>query len=346
MLLKKPISLKEIAEKVKGHIQGDSNVVILGFSRIDASEEATLTFLKDARYLPWVEKTKASAILTTPELAKIIGNKKNLILVDDPYKTFIQLVQTYYNEHHTNEYYERSGIHPTAVIEEGTSIEENVYIGANAYVGREAVIGAYSYIGAGTFIGNKVKIGHHTIINPNVTILHGCEIGNHCIIHSGTVIGSDGFGFHMDEDHFMKVPHCGIVKIGDYVEIGSNVSIDRALLGATIIGNHVKIDNLVQIAHNVEIGEETVIAAQVGIAGSAKIGKRCMIGGQVGIVGHIELADEVKVGAQSGVSKSVKKPGTVLRGTPALELKKQLKMEAILRRLPEIFQNIMEKINK
>lgn len=342
-MLNRPIPLNEIAEQVGGKVEGDPGVLIYGFSRIDASEEATLTFLKDARYLSWAEKTKAAAILTTPELAKTIRNKRSLVLVENPYKAFIQLVQIYYQDAQLGQYYEMKGIHPTAVIEPDAEIGENVYIGPHVYIGHKAVIHSHSYIGAGCYIGDKVRIGHHTILNPNVTILSGCEIGNHCIIHSGTVIGSDGFGFQLDQNEYVKIPHLGIVKVGNHVEIGSNVSIDRAFLGATIIEDYVKIDNLVQIAHNVEIGEGTVIAAQAGIAGSTKIGKRCMIGGQVGIVGHIELADEVKVGAQSGVSKSVKKKGMILRGSPALELKTQLKIEAILRRLPELAKMILNK---
>ena len=237
----------------------------------------------------------------------------------------------------------KSGVETPVFISESARVGKGHYIGAFAYLGENVRIGENVKIYPNSYIGDNVIIEDNTTIYPNVTVHHNCRIGKNCILHSGVVIGSDGFGFTPTPDgQLKKVPQTGIVVLQDEVEIGANTTIDRATLGETVIKKGVKIDNLVQIAHNVEIGEHTVIAGQSGISGSSKLGKGCMLGGQVGIAGHLEIADGTKFGAKAGVSKSFKKPNMVLRGRPAQELKKQLKSEALLRQLGDMYERIKE----
>ncbi len=329
--------LEHIAKLVHGKLQGDPTMLIKGLSRIDRSEPNTITFLNNERYLVFLPQLQNTAVLVSPQLAQHVQHLPHII-VEDPYKAFIQLLQHYQK---TLEQ-QKKGIEQPCFIDKSVQIGEEVYIGAFCYIGANAQIGNHVKIYPQVFIGENVIIGDHTIIYPGVKILQGCKIGHHCIIHAGSVIGSDGFGYLQQEGKNEKIPQLGIVEIGNYVEIGANVTIDRALLGATIIEDHVKIDNLVQIAHNVVIGEGTVIASQSGIAGSTTLGKHCLIGGQVGIIDHVQLADGTKVGAQSGVSKSVTKKNQVLRGSPALPIKQQMRLEALFRKLPELYKAVEE----
>jgi UDP-3-O-[3-hydroxymyristoyl] glucosamine N-acyltransferase len=255
-----------------------------------------------------------------------------LIRVPDAYKAFASLLTLVEQSRP-----KKTGIHSTAVIESSAIIGKDVYIGANAYIGENCFVGDGCKIYPQVFIGDNSKVGKNSIINPNVTIYHECVIGNNCIVHAGTVIGSDGFGFApQSETEFMKIPQIGNVIIEDDVEIGANVAIDRATMGSTIIKKGVKIDNLVQIGHNVEIGENTVMAGQTGIAGSTKIGKNCMLAGQVGIAGHIKIADGTKIGAQAGILGDIKEENTIILGSPAFDYKQFFKSTVVFKKLPEL----------
>jgi UDP-3-O-[3-hydroxymyristoyl] glucosamine N-acyltransferase len=259
-----------------------------------------------------------------------------LIRVPDAYKAFASLLTLVEQSRP-----KKTGIHSTAVIESSAIIGKDVYIGANAYIGENCFLGDGCKIYPQVFIGDNSKVGKNSIINPNVTIYHECIIGDNCIVHAGTVIGSDGFGFApQSENEFMKIPQIGNVIIEDNVEIGANVAIDRATMGSTIIRKGVKIDNLVQIGHNVEIGENTVMAGQTGIAGSTKIGKNCMLAGQVGIAGHIKIADGTKIGAQAGILGDIKEENTIILGSPAFDYKQFFKSTVVFKKLPELKKSL------
>jgi UDP-3-O-[3-hydroxymyristoyl] glucosamine N-acyltransferase len=231
----------------------------------------------------------------------------------------------------------KKGIHATAIIEATAKIGTDVFIGPYAYIGENCIIGDGCSIYPHVYIGDNTKLGNNCIINPGVTIYHDCLLGEGCIVHAGTVIGSDGFGFAPQSDNeFMKIPQLGNVILEDNVEIGSNVTIDRATMGSTIIRKGVKLDNLIQIAHNVEVGENSVMAAQTGISGSTKVGKNCMFGGQVGLAGHIRIANGTKIGAQGGILGDVKEENTAIIGSPAIEVKQFLRSSVIFRKLPEM----------
>jgi UDP-3-O-[3-hydroxymyristoyl] glucosamine N-acyltransferase len=235
----------------------------------------------------------------------------------------------------------KKGIHPTAVIESTARIGKDAYIGAYAYIGENCVVGDDCSIYPQVYLGDNTRLGNSCTLNPGVKIYHDCIIGEGCIIHAGTVIGSDGFGFApQSETEFMKIPQLGNVVLEDHVEIGSNVTIDRATMGSTIIRKGVKLDNLIQIGHNVEVGDNTVMAAQTGISGSTKVGRNCMFGGQVGIAGHLKIADGTKIGAQSGIPGDVKKDNSVLLGYPAFEHKDFLRSSIVFRRLPDMLKRL------
>ncbi len=328
---------------IQGEITDYPDFEITGLSRIDFFTPKTITFLGNEAYIPYVYKTNDAVILITQSLLEKIDKSKlnnvYFIVVEDPYKTFVKLLYYLAEQEKRN----LSGISSKATIHPTAKIGNNVYIGDYVVIEENVVVADNVKIFAGSFVGRNSKIGAGTLLQPNVSVMEKSVLGKNCIIHSGVVIGSEGFGFMQDYSSAaqnIKIPQLGNVVIGNNVEIGANSTIDRAMLGSTIIEDNVKLDNLVHVAHNVIIGEGTVIAAQTGIAGSTKIGKRAMIGGQVGIVGHIELPDEVKIGAQSGVSKSYKQKGIVLRGSPAQPLKEQLKVEAILRKLPKLYKSI------
>jgi UDP-3-O-[3-hydroxymyristoyl] glucosamine N-acyltransferase len=260
-----------------------------------------------------------------------------LIRVKDAYSAFATLLQTYQEIISSKP---KVGIESPSFVASDAVLQEGVYIGAFSYISEKVVIGHQSKIYPDSFIGEHVSIGSHTIIHPGVKIYKDCVIGDHVIIHSGAVIGSDGFGFAYENGKFNKIPQLGNVVIENDVEIGANCSIDRATIGSTLIKKGAKLDNLIQIAHNVEIGENTVIAAQAGISGSSKIGNHVMIGGQAGIVGHIKIAAGTKINAQSGVSKEIKENGTSITGSPAFEYKSALKSQAVFKNLPSLLQRV------
>lgn len=328
------IKLKEAADLVGGVVIGDPEIIISGIAKIEEAKTGELTFLYLNSYEKFLSTTNASAILISPDFQKS-RTDLNYIEVKNPnvalQKIIITLLAPKIN---------LIGIDPSSSIHPSVKLGSNIAVGKNVVIDVGCSIGDNTIIYHNSVIMENVKIGASCLIYPNVSIRENCVLGNNCIIHSNTVIGSDGFGYiPNDKGEYQKVPQIGNVVLEDDVELGSNVSIDRAALGSTTIKKGVKIDNLVQIAHNVQVGDNTVIASQSGIAGSTTIGKHCMLAGQVGIVGHIEIADQVIIGAQSGVSKSITKPGKY-RGSPADDMGKTLKLEAHLRNVPAYSEKI------
>jgi UDP-3-O-[3-hydroxymyristoyl] glucosamine N-acyltransferase len=328
------IKVKEIAELINGKIIGNSELEISKLSNIQDAEYGDLTFLYLPKYNHYLVTTKASAILVNKDTEQS-NPDLTYIIVDKPNIAFQKIIINYFNPK-----FQLKGIHPSSVIDDSVKLENSVSVGANVFIGANSTIGNNSIIYHNSVILENCKIGENVLIFPNVTIRENSVIGNNVIIHSNTVIGSDGFGYSPDANGiYHKIPQIGNVVIEDDVEIGSNVSIDRAAIGSTIIGKGTKLDNLIQIAHNVKVGKNTVMSAQVGVSGSTNIGNNCILAGQVGVVGHIELVDNVLVGAQSGVSKSITKPGTYF-GSPAQEIKTTLKLEAHIRSLPDYLNRI------
>jgi UDP-3-O-[3-hydroxymyristoyl] glucosamine N-acyltransferase len=333
-------SAEQIAGIVKGEIVGNAKVTVSGLSKIEEGKAGTLSFLANPKYEDYIYTTKASIVIVnnsfTPQRA--LGGDTTLIKVEDAYSCFAQLLALYDSAVAKQPKIEQpSFISPTA------KIGKNVYIGAFAYIADDAEIGDNVHIYPNTVISEGVQVGTGTRIYGNVAVYRDCKIGSHCTIHSGAVIGADGFGFAPNsENNYQKVPQIGNVILEDHVEIGANTCIDRATLGSTIIRKGVKIDNLVQIGHNVTIGDNTVMAAQAGVAGSAKLGRNMMVGGQVGIVGHISLADGTMIGAQSGVPKTIKETGTTILGSPAYDAEDYKKAYMGFRRLPQILDRLRE----
>jgi UDP-3-O-[3-hydroxymyristoyl] glucosamine N-acyltransferase len=329
---------QQIAQLINGKVDGDANASVSSFGKIEEAQEGQLAFLANPKYEEYIYTTKASAIIINETLELKHPVKATLIRVADAYSAFAALL-TKYQEIVTQQL---TGIQQPVYISKTSSYGQNVFIGAFAYLGENVKIGDNTKIFPNVYLGDNVKIGNNSILHPGVKIYHDCVIGNNVIIHAGTVVGSDGFGFAPQNDgSFKKVPQIGNVIIEDNVEIGSNTTIDRATIGSTIIKAGAKLDNLIQIAHNVEIGNSTVIAAQAGVSGSTKIGKGVMIGGQAGIVGHLQIGDGAKINAQSGVTKSVE-PGKAVTGSPAHDYTAALRSQAINRNLPELEKRIKE----
>lgn len=334
------ISISEIANITQGKIFGDNNVSIKNVAKIQEAKKGDLTFLYHPSYEKYFETTGASAILVKQNFTKT-RNDITYIEVQNPEKAFTEIILKFFLPE-----FPLTGIDKSAFIDPSAEIGENVSIGKNVVISAGCKINDDVKIFHNTVLLENVEVGSGTIIFQNVSIRENCKIGKKVIIHPNSVIGSDGFGYYNDKEKvFHKIPQIGNVIIEDDVEIGSNVSIDRASLGSTIIKRGVKIDNLVQIAHNVSIDEDSAIASQAGISGSTKIGKNCLIAGQVGIVGHIEITDNVILMAKSGISKSIKAPGSYF-GYPAKELKTSLKLEAHIRNLPEYLERIQQLENK
>ncbi|MEM1327257.1 MAG: UDP-3-O-(3-hydroxymyristoyl)glucosamine N-acyltransferase [Bacteroidota bacterium] len=326
-----------ISQMLNGTVEGDPDVTVSRPSKIEEGQEGSISFLANPKYESYLYQTAASVVLVAVDFEPKSTFSCTLIRVPDVYNAMAQLLEWYQNGR--SQYFEgiseRASVHHTAVIGVGTSIGDFVYVAT------EAQIGDNCFIHPNAFIGKGVKIGKEVVIHSGARIYHDCVIGDRCTIHANTVIGADGFGFAPQEDgSYRKVAQIGNVVLEEQIEIGANTTIDRATMGSTIIRKGVKIDNLVQIGHNVEIGEYTVIAAQTGVAGSTKIGKRCMIGGQVGFVGHLTIADDTKIQAQSGIASSVKKEGTALFGYPAIEYSKYIKSYAVFKMLPQLYKKI------
>jgi len=325
-------TLEELSRLVNGSVIGDGSTVITAVSDLENGEPGSIAFLANARYKKFLSSTRASAVIVSREITEA---QTNLLQVDDPYLAFRTVLV------HFNPFPEvkKTVIHPTAHIDKNAHIGDRVHIGAFTVIGAHAIIGDNCIIREHAFIGEKARIGSHTLIHPGVKVLDTCEIGSYVIIHSGAVIGSDGFGYAKKDGRYLKIPQVGNVVIHNHVEIGANCTIDRATLGSTVIEKGCIIDNLVQIAHNVVVKENTAIAAQTGIAGSTKIGKGVIMGGQVGIVGHIEIGDYAILGAQSGVTKSVPEKSFYF-GYPARNHTIVKKTEAYLKKLPDLFNRV------
>ncbi len=325
---------KQIAQVVNGEIIGDENATVSTFAKIEEGKPGSISFLSNPKYTNYVYNTEASIVLIdkTTELEQPV--KTTLIRVDNAYECVAKLLQIYEASKP-----KKTGIDPLAFVSPDAKIGKDCYIGAFSYIGSNVEIGDGTQVNPHVTVCDNVKIGNNNILYPNVTIYHGCVIGNHVIIHSGSVIGADGFGFAPSSDGYDKIPQIGIVTIEDNVEIGANTCVDRSTMGSTYIRKGVKLDNLVQIAHNTDIGENTVMSAQVGVAGSTKIGQWCMFGGQVGIAGHITIGNKVFLGAQSGVPGSIK-DNQQLIGTPPMEQVPYFKSQAIFRKLPELYKQI------
>jgi UDP-3-O-[3-hydroxymyristoyl] glucosamine N-acyltransferase len=332
-------SAAQIALLINGQIEGDANATVGSFGKIEEAGAGQLAFLANPKYEEHLYTTGASLIIVNETLELKQPVKATLIRVADAYTAFASLLTKYQEI----EAQQLSGIQEPSYIASTARIGEKVFIGAFAYIGEGAVIGDQVKIHPQVYLGKNVRIGDHTVLHPGVKIYHDCVVGKNVTIHAGTVIGGDGFGFAPQADGtFKKVPQIGNVEIEDYVEIGSNATIDRATMGSTIIRTGAKLDNLIQVAHNVDVGHHTVIAAQAGISGSTKIGAGVMIGGQAGIVGHLQIADGARINAQSGVSKSIKTPGAAVTGSPAFEYTSALRSQALSRNLPELEKRLKE----
>src|SRR5258705_2045972 len=331
-------SALQIAALINGKTEGDANASVNSFGKIEEAQNGQLAFLANPKYEEYLYITKASVIIINDALELRQSVTATLIRVPDAYTAFAKLLRTYQQMMQQ----QLTGVQQPVYISSSASYGENVFIGAFAYLGDNVKIGNNTKIYPNVYLGNNVKVGDNSIIHPGVKIYHDCVIGSNVIIHAGTVIGSDGFGFAPQADgSFKKVPQIGNVIVEENVEIGANATIDRATIGSTLIKSGVKLDNLIQIAHNVEIGNSTVIAAQTGVSGSTRIGSGVMIGGQVGIVGHIQIGDGAKINAQSGVSKSLD-PGKAVTGSPAYDYTAALRSQAINRKLPELEKRIQE----
>jgi len=331
---------QQIATLIQGKLEGDPEARVSDVARIEEAVAGSLCFLSNPKYEEYLYNSKASIVIVNDSLELTKPVAPTLIRVKDAYSGFAFLLEKY-NEMISGGI--KTGIEQPSYVAKTARLGKNVYIGAFTYIGENVALGDDVKINPGCYIGNNVKIGEGGIMYAGVKIYDDCRLGNNVVIHSGCVVGGDGFGFAPLEDgSYKKIPQMGNVIIEDDVEIGSNTTIDRATMGSTIIRKGVKLDNLIMIAHNVEIGEHTVIAAQTGVSGSTKVGKYCVIGGQVGIVGHIQLADGTKINAQSGLSKSITTPNTTVNGTPAFEYKSSLKSQAIFRNLPEMQQRIQK----
>jgi UDP-3-O-[3-hydroxymyristoyl] glucosamine N-acyltransferase len=309
---------KQIAELLEGTVEGNENTLVSGLSKIEEGKTGTLSFLANKLYTPLVYTTDASVIILNKSLTldKPVKSTCTLIWVEDAYGSFAKLLEMYYQSKQN-----KTGIEQPSFISATAKYGTNCYIGAFAYIGENVRIGNNVKIYPHCFIGDNVTIGDNTTFFSGVKIYYDCVIGSNCTVHASTVIGSDGFGFAPNsENNYKKVPQIGNVIIEDYVEIGSNTSIDRATMGSTIIHKGAKLDNLVQVAHNVEIGENTILAGGAFVAGSSKIGKNVMMGGQAGVVGHIKVADGVKIAGQSGVGSTIEKEGLVVQGSPAFPI--------------------------
>jgi UDP-3-O-[3-hydroxymyristoyl] glucosamine N-acyltransferase len=329
-------NLEQVAHILNGELEGEGGLKVSTISNIEDSQPGSITFLSNTKYEPFLYKTQASAVIVSKSLELREPVKTTLIRVEDPYASFTTLLAEYQRLTAVT----KTGQESPCFVSPSARIGKDVYIGAFAYIGEGAEIGDGAQVYPQTYVGDQVKIGSKSILYPGVKVYGNCEIGANCTLQAGAIIGSDGFGFAPQADGtYQTIPQLGKVIVEDHVDIGANTVIDCATFDATIIKKGVKLDNLIQVAHNVEIGENTVIAAQAGISGSTKIGKQCVIGGQAGIVGHLKLADGTKVQAQSGMTKNTK-PDSAWYGSPALAYNNYVKSYTIFRKLPDVIQRI------
>ena len=325
---------EQIANVIGGRVEGNKDAKVHTFAKIEEGTEGAISFLSNPKYTHYLYNTKSSIVIVNESVELEKDVDATLIRVPNAYESIAKLLQIYEASKP-----KKTGVAPQAYIAPSAKLGNNCYVGPFAYVGEGAEIGDGCQIYPHAVVGDNVKVGSNCIFYPNTTIYQGCKIGNNVTIHAGSVIGADGFGFAPGADGYDKIPQIGIVVIEDNVEIGANTCVDRSTMGATVIHKGVKLDNLVQVAHNVEIGENTVMSAQVGIAGSTKVGSWCMFGGQVGLAGHITIGDKTFLGAQSGVPGSLK-GGEELIGTPPMNPRQYFKSQAIFRRLPDMYKDL------
>lgn len=332
------ITAEIIAKLIGGTIEGNPSVTVSSAGKIESSTSSDITFLANPKYSNFLYETKASIVIVSNDLEVNQSVNTTLIRHAMPYYGFCLVLNQYFNPH-----IQKEGIDSTAIIHPTVTLGNNVFIGPHVVVEENAVIGDGSQLYANVFVGRQAKVGKNTILYPSVTVYSDCIVGNNCIIHAGTAIGSDGFGFAPTPDgSYAKIPQIGNVIIEDNVETGANCCIDRATMGSTILRKGVKLDNMVQIAHNAEVGENTVIAGLSGVAGSTKVGKQCVIGAQVGIVGHITIADGTQIGGQSGIPKSITEPNQQFIGSPAMPIKEAFKSQVLQRNLPALEKRVRE----
>ena len=327
-------SAKQIAEYIQGVIEGHENANVHTFAKIEEGIPGAISFLSNPKYTHYIYDTQSSIVLVNKDFAPEKEVKATLIRVDNAYESLAKLLNLYEMSKP-----KKTGVDPLAYIALTAKIGQNVYIAPFACVADGAEVGDNTVLHPHATVGTSAKVGSDCILYPHATVYHDCRVGNHCILHAGSVIGADGFGFAPSPEGYEKIPQIGIVILEDNVEVGANTCIDRATMGATIIRKGVKLDNLIQIAHNVEVGSHTVMASQVGIAGSTKVGEWCMFGGQTGLAGHIKIGNKVNLGAQSGVPGSIK-DGQNLIGTPPMELKAYFKSSAVFRKLPDMYHEL------
>lgn len=338
-------SAQQIAQLLNGTVEGDANTIVNNLSKIEEGKAKTLSFLANPVYTHFIYTTDASIVIVNKTLAleKPVKPTCTLIRVDNAYESFAKLLEIY-----TQIKGNKVGVEQPSFISESAKTGKDCYIGAFVYIGQNAKIGNNVKLYPHVYIGDNCEVGDNTTLFAGVKLYYDCKIGANCTVHASTVIGSDGFGFapNTEGNAFVKVPQIGNVVIEDNVEIGSNSSIDRATLGSTILRKGVKLDNLVQIAHNVEIGENTVIAGLSGVAGSTKVGKNCMIGAQVGVAGHLKIADGVKIGGQAGVASNIEKEGEIVQGSPAFNSSEFKRSFVLFRNLPKINEKLNDLIKK
>lgn len=325
---------EQIAALLQGEVVGDNQTTVQNFAKIEEGEAGCLSFLANPKYSHYLYDTESSIVLVNRDFEPERPVKATLIKVDNAYEAVARLLSIYQQT-----VQKRTGIHPTAVIADTASVGDNCYVGPHAYIGEGVKVGNGCQIYANVVIEEGAQVGDDCLFYPGVSIYHGCIIGNRVTLHSGCVIGADGFGFAPAADGYEKIPQIGIVTIEDDVEIGANTCVDRSTMGTTIVHRGVKLDNMVQVAHNCEVGAHTVMSAQSGLAGSTKIGEWCMIGGQAGFAGHIKIGNRCGIGAQAGVISNLK-DGTQVIGTPAIDPSQFFRSSAVFKRLPEMLRDI------
>jgi UDP-3-O-[3-hydroxymyristoyl] glucosamine N-acyltransferase len=331
-----------IAEFLKGSVEGNPEAAVNDVSKIEEGRAGTLSFLANPKYEKYIYDTESSVVIVNEDFSPQKKVPATLIRVQNAYESFAALLRLYEQSKP-----KKTGISPLAGVAESASLGKDVYVGEFTVVSENVILGEGAQLYPQVYVGDNVKIGDGTILHPGVKVYEGCVIGAKCVIHAGAIVGGDGFGFAPNqENNYEKIPQVGKVIIEDHVEVGANTTIDRATMGATILRKGVKLDNLIMIGHNVEVDENTVIAAQSGISGSSKVGKNCMFGGQVGLIGHITIASGVKIAAQSGISKDIKDEGIVVQGSPAFEFGPYQRSMAIFRNLPKLFTQVNQLENK
>ena len=322
---------KQIAEYLGGVVEGDANAKVKTFAKIEEGTPGAISFLANPQYEHYLYGTASSIVLVNHDFQPEQEVKTTLIRVNNAYESIAKLLTLYQSA-----IQKRQGIHPLACVAETAQVADGVYVGPFAYVGEHAVVGKGCQIYAGAVVEERAVLGEDCLLYPHASVYHDCKLGNRVTLHSGCVVGADGFGFAPAADGYEKIPQIGIVTIEDDVEIGANACVDRATMGSTMVHRGVKLDNLVQVAHNCEVGEHTVMSAQVGVAGSTKIGQWCMFGGQVGIAGHAVIGDRVLSGAQAGIAGSIRKGKATVQGSPAIDAKNFMRSSVVFKHLPEL----------